>query len=104
MATHPHVPAYRLHIASGQARVIIDGWHVYLGKYGTPESLERYHQTAAESLGSSANRVDAAAALSSPHITVSQVILEYFGFHHASEPPSSQSTREGGGGGDRPKP
>ncbi len=37
-----HVPAYRLHKPSGQARVIIDGKHVYLGGYGSPESREKY--------------------------------------------------------------
>jgi hypothetical protein len=37
-----HVPAYRLHKPSGQARVIIDGKHVYLGEYGSPESREKY--------------------------------------------------------------
>ena len=34
----PHVPAYRLHKPSGQARVIIDGEHVYLGVYGTQKA------------------------------------------------------------------
>jgi hypothetical protein len=32
------VPAYRLHRPSGQARVIINGRHIYLGKFGSPES------------------------------------------------------------------
>lgn len=36
------VPAYRLHKASGQARVIIRGKQIYLGKYNSPESLEKY--------------------------------------------------------------
>ena len=36
------VPAYRLHKSSGQARVIINREHHYLGRYGTPESLEKY--------------------------------------------------------------
>lgn len=34
--------AYGLHAASGQARVIIGGRTIYLGKYGSPESHERY--------------------------------------------------------------
>ncbi len=42
------VPKYRLHRASGQAVVTINGRDVYLGKYGTPESVERYHRATAE--------------------------------------------------------
>jgi len=42
------VPAYRLHKPSGQARVIIHGKHHYLGKYGSPESLGKYHRLVAE--------------------------------------------------------
>jgi hypothetical protein len=44
----PHVPAYREHKPSGQARVIIDGKQVYLGRFGTPESWEKYNQLVAE--------------------------------------------------------
>ncbi|MEZ5939772.1 MAG: hypothetical protein R3C18_00170 [Planctomycetaceae bacterium] len=36
------VPKYALHKATGQARVRIDGKDIWLGKYGTPESMERY--------------------------------------------------------------
>jgi integrase len=36
------VPAYRLHKPSGQARTIIDGRHVYLGKYNSAESRQKY--------------------------------------------------------------
>ena len=37
-------PKYRLHKASGQALVQLAGQRFYLGKYGTPESLEAYHR------------------------------------------------------------
>lgn len=37
-----HVPAYKLHKPSGQARVIIRGQHIYLGPYGSDESREKY--------------------------------------------------------------
>jgi len=43
-----HVPAYKRHKPSGQARVIIDGRQVYLGKYGSPESREKYARIIAE--------------------------------------------------------
>ena len=43
-----HVPSYRLHKPSGQARVIINGRHVYLGPYGSEESREKYVRLIAE--------------------------------------------------------
>jgi len=45
---HHRNPRYALHKATGQARTIIDGRHVYLGKYGTPASWERYQRMLAE--------------------------------------------------------
>jgi integrase len=42
------VPSYRLHKASGQARTIVDGRHIYLGKYGSPESRQQYARILAE--------------------------------------------------------
>jgi hypothetical protein len=36
------VPSYRLHKPSGQARVIINREHIYLGTYGSAESREKY--------------------------------------------------------------
>jgi len=35
-------PSYRLHRATGQALVELSGKRIYLGKHGTPESLQRY--------------------------------------------------------------
>ena len=43
-----HVPSYRLHKPSGQARVILDGEHIYLGVYGSSESQEKYARLIAE--------------------------------------------------------
>ena len=36
------VPSYRLHKASGQARAIVNGKHIYLGKFNSPESRKNY--------------------------------------------------------------
>ena len=41
-------PKYRLHKASGQALVQINGKRVYLGKYGSEESQAQYHRLLAE--------------------------------------------------------
>ncbi len=38
------IPKYRFHKASGQAVVTLDGKDFYLGKHGTTESQNRYHE------------------------------------------------------------
>lgn len=43
-----HVPSYRKHAASGQARVTIDGRDFYLGFYNSAISRERYDRLIAE--------------------------------------------------------
>lgn len=42
------VSKYRLHKATGQALVEIRGHRIYLGKYDSPSSHERYRQIIAE--------------------------------------------------------
>lgn len=42
------IPAYRMHRPTGQAVVRLDGKDHYLGKYGTPESHEKYARVTAE--------------------------------------------------------
>ena len=42
------VPSYRLHKPSGQARTIVRGKHIYLGKYNSPESRRKYARLLAE--------------------------------------------------------
>ena len=42
MSRSNHIPNYSLHKPSGQARVIISGKHHYLGKFGSPESRNKY--------------------------------------------------------------
>ena len=43
------VPKYRKHKPSGQAVVTVSGRHIYLGKYGTPESREEYRRVLGQS-------------------------------------------------------
>lgn len=77
-----HVPSYRRHKPSGQARVIIDGEHIYLGRYGSPESKEEYARLIAEIAVSDAakprstNRHGA----SFDGVTVNELILRYWRF------------------------
>ena len=44
------IPAYTHHKPTGQARVRINGKSFYLGKYGSPESHDRYDALIAESV------------------------------------------------------
>ncbi len=53
-----HVPAYRLHKPSRQARVILHGRHVYLGPYGSQESREKYARLVSEDTASPGARPD----------------------------------------------
>lgn len=48
MRTSHRIPTYKLHRPSGQARVIIDGRHIYLGKFGSDKSRERYARLISE--------------------------------------------------------
>lgn len=48
MSRQRKIPAYCLHTASGQARVILNGKHIYLGKYGSDESKQKYFQILAD--------------------------------------------------------
>ncbi len=76
-----HVPAYRLHKPSGQARVIIDGQHVYLGRYGSPESREKYARILAESATRQATAMEPPRSGGLfPGLSVSELILTYWRF------------------------
>jgi integrase len=48
------VPSYRLHKATGQAFVQVKGRRIYLGRYGTEPSQERYRRFVAELVASPA--------------------------------------------------
>ncbi len=71
------VPSYRLHKASGQARTIINGRHVYLGKYNSPESRQRYARLLAEM--SQPGRDAGAVTEDTPKslLLVSEVLVKY---------------------------
>lgn len=74
--TRKRLPKYSLHKGTGQARVIVEGRHIYLGKYGSDESRARYQQVI-DSLAKSDD------ALGGRRVTVGQLSLLYMA--HASE-------------------
>ena len=52
------VPSYRLHKASGQAVVVLNGTSIYLGAFDSPESRARYDRAVARYLTDRAYRGD----------------------------------------------
>lgn len=68
------VPKYRFHKGSGQALVQIDGQRIYLGKYGSEESKEKYRRLVTERMtGGSAPATDPGAEL-----TIAEVANAYW--------------------------
>ncbi|MBI83421.1 MAG: hypothetical protein CMJ81_09515 [Planctomycetaceae bacterium] len=71
------VPSYRLHKPSGQARTIIDGRHIYLGKFNSPESRRKYVRLLAEMSDPKAQECQPAYPASTPLLLVSEVLVKY---------------------------
>ena len=46
------IPEYGLHKATGQARVVLDGQTIYLGRHGTEASRQEYERVISEWLAS----------------------------------------------------
>ena len=55
---HKGIPAYSHHKPSGQARVIIDGRSVYLGRYDSSESKAEYERVVRKTLAGTRARDD----------------------------------------------
>ena len=73
------VPSYRLHKASGQARTIVNGRHVYLGKFGSPESRQQYARILAEA-ALPASVPTAQVASDTQRLLVSELLVAYLKF------------------------
>src|SRR5436190_19900926 len=90
-----HIPAYRLHKPSGQARVIIGGQEAYLGPYGSSESREKYARLLAEmpaATVSSRAIYDDAATIGG--LSLSEVILRYWEFAESYYAKDGKPTKE----------
>lgn len=78
MPRKPQIPAYRLHKASGLARVILDGKHVYLGPFGSPESQVAYGKLIAERFGNLvADLPPSPVGDKYPDITINELLVRY---------------------------
>ena len=78
-------PKYRRHKGSGQALVQLNGERIYLGKYGTEESKEKYRRLVAEFLAGSQKPKAASqgAFRSASPIKVKELILAFW--RHAKQ-------------------
>ncbi len=82
MPRKKQVPRYTLHKTTGQARVIINGKHHYLGLHGSAESKERYASLIAEQfLNPRAEPVTPPGSF--PDLSINEVILKYI--QHAEQ-------------------
>ena len=79
-AADRHIPKYRHYKPKDLAVVRIDGRDYYLGKYGTPESRERYHRLLAEHAvkRSAAPGIEKTRDSVSQPLTVNKLVLAYF--------------------------
>jgi integrase len=75
-----HVPKYRLHKGSGQALVQVGGHRIYLGKYGSTRSKEKYRRVIAEALAKGNTLVPSQPCLALGGISVKELILAYLRF------------------------
>ena len=74
------VPSYRLHKASGQARTIINGKHIYLGKFNSQESRRKFARILAESAQPSISEPELERSSKQNLFLVSEVIVKYLEF------------------------
>jgi integrase len=88
------VPAYRLHRPSGQARVIINGRHIYLGKFGSPESHEEYARRIAGLSTDSPSTESDSAPNNVSSLSVNALLLRYWEFAESTYIKDGKPTRE----------
>ncbi len=89
-----HVPAYRLHKPSGQARVIISGEHVYLGKYGSPESREKYARLVSKLPAAKSNGRQSVQNGPNPTLSINELLLAYSQFAQSYYVKDGKPTKE----------
>ncbi len=73
-------PSYRLHKARGCAVVTINGKNHYLGKYGSPESHEKYARLIAQWQANGEELSALIAPESNDDLTVSGLVLRHLDF------------------------
>jgi integrase len=92
------LPEMRLHAASGNARVRVNGKTIWLGRYGTPQARARYDEVIAALVASGRRSIEAACPPASPKaptadgVTVAELVTAWSaalqrknptGWHHS---------------------
>jgi integrase len=73
----PRIPKYRLHKSSNRAVVRLEGRDIYLGKYGTEESKQKYNQVISEWLVSQMEGTHADLKKKIEGVTINELIISY---------------------------
>jgi len=90
-----HVPSYRLHKPSGQARTIIAGRHIYLGKYGSPESHEQYARLIAEAAqGRVPSQIPPSRSLEESALLINELVAQYWAYAETHYSNAGKPTKE----------
>jgi integrase len=80
MARNKGIPAYGHHVGRNLARVVINGKHIYLGPYGSPESKAKYEQIVRKYLtGRAAAEMKERAEISTD-LRVVELVRDYLAF------------------------
>ena len=88
-------PTYRLHRGSGQALVQINGRRIYLGKYDSEASKERYRRVVAEWLRRGSGRSSSAERPLDPEsISVNRLLQGYWEFARGYYQQDGRPTKE----------
>jgi integrase len=74
------IPKYSLHASSGQARVVVNGKHIYLGKYGSAESHKKYSQIIAELASGSLASLSDLPSGQFDDLSIDELLLRYLQF------------------------
>ena len=96
MSRRRGLPSYRLHKATGQARAIVSGRHVYLGRYGSAESHERFARLIADCVQREPDRRQGRTSVTPPPVvpTINELILGYWEFAKTYYVRDAQPTME----------
>ena len=93
MSSSKRIPKYSLHKPSGQARVIINGRHHYLGKFGSVESQRKYAELLHQQFGQSKNLPECDPG-EFPHLTVDELLVHYLDHAESYYSRDGQTTKE----------
>jgi len=75
LSKQPKIPTFRVHKASQQGYVELNGQRIYLGRFDLPESKKKYHQLIAEWLASGRNL-----PVEKNEITILEVVARFWTF------------------------